>query len=98
MVKEGFTKVTFEERLKGGRVKLASADRGMDRTGGGGEGPEALGVLRKLVLPCSLHVGVTRAAGGICFGEEVSSSGAHTLPFRLRPSQLPITRSCADLA
>lgn len=42
--------MTFEERLKGGRVKLASADRGMDRTGGGGEGDMKGGVAG--VEPC----------------------------------------------
>ena len=55
--------MTFEERLKGGRVKLASADRGMDRTGGGGEGDMKGGVAGVPGLGSQTAIGIEESWG-----------------------------------
>lgn len=63
--------------------------------------PGAFGALWKLVFPCSLHIGFTRAAGGVCPTEEVSPGGAYAHPFTLKLTdspQLSVTRSCSGQA
>lgn len=88
MVKEGFSKVTFEERLNGvgsgarGHAELASPDRGVARTGGGRRNEGRCGWSGALA-PCEgdLKVRLSRGSklGSVTVGLMLTS-GPHLCP------------------